>query len=61
MEGLEITEKIIQKNAFERKKKKPWVKFTPRLRANRPSNNWAQKDIGERGKSAQNLIVGDFL
>ena len=35
MKALKITEEIIRENAFEHKKKKP------RLRANRPSNNWA--------------------
>ena len=34
---LKITEKIIQRNVFEQKKKKPG------LSANRPSNNWAQE------------------
>ena len=33
---LKITEKFVRENAFEQKKKKPG------LRANRPSNNWAQ-------------------
>ena len=35
---LKTAEKIIQKNAFEQKKKK----LNPGLSANRPSNNWAQ-------------------
>ena len=41
---LKITEKIIQENAFEQKKKtkESWVKLNPGLSANRPSNNWVQ-------------------
>ena len=39
---LKITEKIIQENAFEQRKKETRVKFNPRLSANRPSKNWAR-------------------
>ena len=39
MIGSSKTEKIIQENAFEYKKKKPG------LSANRPSNNWAQGSL----------------
>ena len=37
---LKITEKIIQENAFEQKKKKPG------LSSNRSSNNWAHCSLG---------------
>ena len=37
---LKTTEKSIQENSFEQKKKKPGLNLP--LGANRPSNNWAQ-------------------
>jgi len=40
---LKRIEKIIQKNVFEQKKKKPGLKYNPGLALiNRPSNNWSQ-------------------
>ena len=35
-------EKIIRESAFDKKKKKPGLKFRPQVSANRCSNNWAQ-------------------
>ena len=43
MEALKITEKIVRENTFEHKKKETGVKFNPRLSANQPLNNWAQR------------------
>ena len=34
-------EKMMRENAFEQKKKKPGLKFTARVSANRLSNSWA--------------------
>ena len=42
-DAVKREEKIIRENAFEQKKKKPALTFnSSKVRANRPSNNWAQ-------------------
>ena len=42
---LKITEKIIQENAFEQKKKRPRFEFNPGLSSNWPSKKWAQGGV----------------
>ena len=42
-DAVKRKEKIIRENAFEKKKKKPELIFNSnKVRANQPSNNWAQ-------------------
>ena len=57
MEAQKTTEKIIQENAFEHRKKKPSAN---RLSANRPSNNWTQ-NIEEQALATYTRIIPLWL